>query len=1063
VLSFLEREFKASEERYSDFAISLPPLVLNLLCGIPRGMLEESNLLKLRPGWHERRNQKLGTADKRDRIPLFIGARILAYHILQGTGNSTSILRLATTVLGGNWRRTRSENSIGNLDHALQALRSPWRETQAKVQAIDELSKELECENGWKEIENFLYHQIFSWPLLVFAGHAMSFPVSIDVDFEGKKPIEIVGDGVLAVSGWEPYLRKAAEAARKMWRAKHGNFGPFREKVDGVSVIYDFRVAEKIASGFPAGRFALVDQSMQAYFSQVVLSRLLGNAVAVSRVATGSIGEESKEEFGNYAFEWPDAVTEKLNYVFRTHSFERVILPNLEKLPTGSPKRRELARFLHEHGRNYSTEINFVESLQNVADSFQVGGWRQHRYVRCPDIVWRVHPSGEHLPSYDTPQVQECIKSLRNNERPVLDLSDKTSPIELAAALWHINVKLRNAISLNDRPPMISWAFVRAVPDELDARFWQVVWQVTGAEQQDFDDFHGAATTESAGHYLAKAFNCFSPHEKAPNHRAQDIVVIIGTKYLSETLARAKNPLLRCHAFDPLINYLSIPGVLRSVPDPKIRKFLGNTRIITFRTDSFPDETTTEAESGEMSRSIVDSLSRLRLTQTEAEHLDQLSVFRFGFTQQMASLFLGNLDIRGLEVRKVLRKYVKRGYLRYRAGEYYMPNKIGQSLTLSDDSTSDAKTHYRAANAIAPYLATVNLPGLDFDEAFRAEHVHEANYHLGEALNILNKTPGDPYRAPVWYAYWRLLLFAEYPGWNTLKQLLKIKRAEKDAYELASNLLEMRRNSGVPPHPEQLVTGVKAVEQWLTTLRRDRSLRGKDRLGALALEIANLLREAEQTCDTARFADERDYNLARVLTKRAAFLHRYRMIFERNDIDDEFMELSERALELIRKSDVTAATPEWFEFLGDNVENHREAIEFYRLGISSEHNWHQLWIKLIGSSCLAFADRGVTESICDELPEGIIEKFRYLARSVQRDIECAKPWVKPRWKSCINLLLKRYAENPEIQEHLQSCVRELMKWGSPTSSGGQSRMIKAVRLQDHDHQLLSDPNLQAPS
>jgi len=524
------------QSEYPYFIANLPPVTLHLLLNIQKLRLSGSSLASLRTEW-EAALEKLTSKGGESRISPVNGALIFTHHILGSTAKPISTIRLAKSIFSNWWRNyEQKQEVIDALGAALPILRSPWSDTKARILAIESLSRLLASAPYWQLVENALYHQIFAWPLLVFrdGGTAISLPVGIDVYFDAASKVDSTEDGSIDTSEWRNSLRDAVEAAKVLWRGKHGNFGEFRDEVSNASVTFDFGIADRIVKDFPE-RVTLKESSMESYFSQVVLSRLLGNVVSTSSIVTGSIGNRRWDEPGGYAdfeFLWPWRVADKLRCVFSTRFFERVILPHLDDLAPEDPRRDELRKCLRECREEQSTELNFVKHLQHVADSFQTGGWRQFRYVRCPDIAWRTHPSGMRLPGFETKGVQIWLSALRECTSSVLDAPGDMNPIDLAGALWHINMNLRNQILLQvGRPPMMSWAFIRAIPEEQDSRFWHVVWRLAGALDKDFDNFYRCATSAGAAQFLAEALNCFSPTLSCPSHRAPDILVLIGTDH----------------------------------------------------------------------------------------------------------------------------------------------------------------------------------------------------------------------------------------------------------------------------------------------------------------------------------------------------------------------------------------------------------------------------------------------------------------------------------------------------------------------------------------------------
>jgi hypothetical protein len=154
---------------------------------------------------------------------------------------------------------------------------SPRQHTRDRIDAIDALNGAFNTAPYWRDVENFLYHQLFAWPLLVSsdAKAAFSLPISIDLDpFEARKPIVIRGGTVIPgppffgvdVEGWKKQLTRVATAARVLWRGKHGNYGSFIDDLLETTVAFDFRTADAIVAGFPE-LFSLTQSSMEAYLS----------------------------------------------------------------------------------------------------------------------------------------------------------------------------------------------------------------------------------------------------------------------------------------------------------------------------------------------------------------------------------------------------------------------------------------------------------------------------------------------------------------------------------------------------------------------------------------------------------------------------------------------------------------------------------------------------------------------------------------------------------------------------------------------------------------------------
>ena len=82
--------------------------------------------------------------------------------------------------------------------------------------------------------------------------------------------------------------------------------------------------------------------------------------------------------------------------------------------------------------------------------------------------------------------IRDRLELLRSNHNGVLMAPQDLIPLQFAGALWDINVDLRHQLDDNARPPMLSWTFVRAVEEEVDGRFWHVIWEVLGDSGRRF-------------------------------------------------------------------------------------------------------------------------------------------------------------------------------------------------------------------------------------------------------------------------------------------------------------------------------------------------------------------------------------------------------------------------------------------------------------------------------------------------------------------------------------------------------------------------------------------------
>lgn len=896
---------------------------------------------------------------KGGKMPPFNAVLANVYHILYGNGEAMLVPRMAKSVFGvKSWgkldsRKLDSSDSQEQLEPHLNVLRSPWSGTEDRVRAVAGLRSVFGEAPFWNQCENLLYHLVFAWPLLVNSDSrlgdgkatAISLPVGVDVNYdpeEDQLPVVVLLDSrkVLDVGAWRPSLYRAAEAAKRLLKGQRRNCGEhFRDRVGRAQVTFDFRYAERIATGFA---LCLNDSSMEAFFSQVVLSRLLGRTPALSGVATGQPKLKTYDSISEHApvgqvtainrtreyydFEWPGRPLDKMWFVFFSWYFENIVYPSLDKLE--ETERDQIEQFIAKMRAKQTANVLHAAHLSHLADCLQQHRWREHTYIRCPDIGWAIHgrdpgsttePNGENrLPHRGSRNIRWCIDTLRNNRSPVLEIPEHISPLDVAAALGAIGSDCRqigrHEQGVEQHYP-ISCMFIRATPEQVDARFWHVVWKAMAASPDKFEDVYLTGTPERAAEHLAAAFNQFKPSTECPSHRSPDLLIVIGADQLMQGFEKKRNPLRRPCAFDPVLEALS--QLLEPLPAPRLRMLLGSTRIIVLRHDVPPLAVGKEDDSGV---------------------LDRLSTFRFGFTQQMASLVLPESE--GKNCRDTLEDLESKGLLRKFAGEYHIPGLPGRDVDSRLPAEDLQRRHYSAGIAFAPYLSLRSVPGVNHTRAMLPEFVNEAQYHLQKA-SYYARQAGNRTNA-IKSTQQRLQRFFEVPGWYTVGQLRK-GDAIKDAYERATRLLSKQRKRGYVSHPANMILTADTAQKWWLKLCGENG--PPEEIARLAKEIRSLYKIAREAC--TGFKDEEEYNVLHVITNQSLFLEQYGTAEERQ----LSAELNEDAWLLLDRRedppDGSGVLGEWYERRGDKIDENESAAEVYRLG-TMYTTWHQLWIKLCG-------------------------------------------------------------------------------------------------------------------
>lgn len=1051
----LEYLLEDGARRHAHFLEGLPPVVLEILLAIPP--LRLGDVLRDRRSVWERIRENHFESHKYN-ISRIEAAKIAATHLLHPLTPGDKFSAMVA-------RTFRDLRMPAPFEQEIQTLKSPCANTLDKLDAITEMGKHMQDRPEWTQLENALLHMLFTWPVLVLGRSAVSLPTCLDVFFDGQgqsASVAVLGGEVVKPHGWGRSLERVARAAKDLWRSKHGNFGRFRDTVETASILLDLSMADEIVRHLVPRRYqkdyvigvALEGSSMEAYFCQAVLSRFVG-ATCFAAAVTGSIGRRitrESEEGIDFEFRWPAKAAEKLRFIFQTKYFERVIVPNFKNLPARKLERQEHTFITKALKREQNTEVNQAANLQTVANCVFGHGWRANRYVRCPDIAWALHPTGRRLLPNHESLVEKCLAELRDSKSSVCWLSEELNLIHLASALYHLNRKSTREANFNySLPPKVNWSFVRTTPDETGLRFWWTVWGAISGSRKLFEEFCRSENATAAARVLAKALNFLSPSEFDPARRAPDLLILVGTK-------RQLGFIDPCMAFETITQQLDSRSLLAST---HFNSIIGGTRLILLQEDQ--------------KQCAVNSESFQEVNDDEYHILDALSTFRFGFTQNMAQLLLNEMRIELPEIRMTLKRFVRKGFLRYRLGTYHLtnwePSRLDDQFLAVGGRNRLYEAYYceiAAGKAYAPYLFSTRMPRVSLDRSFRPENIHEAKYHLLRAKHYAKSLNLPTARALLK----KLTIIDEIidcSGWHTVIYLMK-GRANAKANKLSQYLLSVSRNQGRERlHPRHLLTAAMAAEAHLVTLLRHADV-NPEKIRKKILHIGALYKEAAFSAEKGHRLDRGNCNLLLVLTRWAFFLAKFGRTPD--DVKTE-QYLTRRALALLDKGTPgTYALGEWFELVGDRLKDHVRALRLYHMGVVWTPAWRPLWIKYIGAKELAAHDPRlefgedelryyrkpptkrhgirrryvhINHKITKEHPLSILRYPPDILRMQQVEVVnllklcSAAPrrwkqkddtWVTERWKSALAGIMKQFASDSLVVDAAtEVCSRAQVNWG----------------------------------
>lgn len=920
-------------------------------------------------------------------------ARIWAYHALFGMTGAERMLRLGSRLFGKSWHRVERDDTVAHrLSESLQSIRG-CKSTDTRCKAIEDLSSCFASTRFWSQIENIMYNGQFCWPLLVINDICYSLPIAIDIDHQGTgKAYPLHIDNAVFGARWDGILQKAFDIAKQIWSGTYLNFRShsFIDNFDvDVSLDDAHHIVRELGAswrGILGKPFLLTGRSAEAYFAMAILSRLLGQPYGSTGVVGAPVGRR------NWQFIPPANIENKLRYVFSSRWFERVVLPKADMSGTA------LCKVL-QGGSTQTAETIQVRDLHTLADAMHVRRWRQHQYIRCPDLLWGIHSrrlgrpglvgAGDH-------EVQRIMTALATNQDTIFQLT--ASPITVASALWHINGKLRR---------VMSWAIVRLLDNETDGRFWRIVWQIIGAGDADFYSFLQHTGRDAILVQLQNYLNQFVPDGTMPSRRVPELIVIIGGTRLIEKNESILNPEHRIFYTKPILD--ALVSRLKPNPDVAARRYIGRTRIILL-----PNDMECDVGGPQSTKSIL---------KADRDLLMELAVFKWGFTQEVArGMLSASIPYRGTEFGEhVLESLVRKDLLREGQGMYHVPHEIAVSCIDDRNPKIAAGRFFRAAAALVPYAAEVDFPSLGIDIAFGPEYMHEADYHLREALRYAQRAGegAQGIERACRKILEHLYLFSLPADWGLVANLHQSRELAHSelAREVALERLRLEDIAEAPSHPQHLLLAARSSARVVQALRGQST--SPKREEELLIESNSLFERAITNC--AIFPSEEAANLVLVLTGYA--------VFKKTFGQSGLRELIDKVLELldVNKDLDRIARGDFFEMVGDiEIDNSKAAI-LYRRGLTSRLQvWNQLWVKAVGAESLA--EGAVVSDILRELSAekvaSILAKVKrrrrsYIAQDTRlHDETGVQDITMLRWQEGLKVFDRLWGQDPFVKNAL---------------------------------------------
>jgi hypothetical protein len=885
------------------------------------------------------------TAEQRARPS--ITTYFLAQQIIAGTASADALVELIRRLF-----RLRSSTDYHSMADPLHAALSVVRSTSAsiaeKIDGVNTLISEwsapkyLERARGGDvqlkllDIAHGLFTPLHAWPLLLINDTPISLPVAVEVEWPGSEgsagraEVRFVPQHTewIDASKFSRPLVRAAEAAKKLWRSKHGSAGVFRDLVADASFRVDISAASLICEGLVP--VSLEKRSAEIYFSQIMLSRLLGKPGAHATAITGLIGSQRtwfnrntgrKEKLLDYEILPAEAegTRLKMHLVIRQRRHERFVVPDFPE--------NELVE-LERAGTEVITGCRY---LQHVTDCAQPEGWRHHRFVHCPELARTALRKHDKEMRVDA-SVENFLQTLKANTACVLH-ADNVSEETVVAALAHINGVLREHLGAGpwrQPPAMATYTFIRCVEDQVYDPFWMVLWSAIGGSQTSLSKFLLASSPEESAAVLDGELNRVGPTIDQPSAHAPDVLVILDSRRLEDAAAIPTFPgAIHRRAVLPILEKLRLDS-------NHLRALVGRTRVIVVR------------------GCIPQIIFPIGDDSDSAHLLRVLSGLRWGFNLPMLACIARRLMPRA-NLRPWLKDQIAGGrLLETTDGFFYIPEPIRPGLLQSVPTGKLSEMHFSCGFAYAPYLDPHSIAGLSIDRALTPSNVLEARYHfvmcsraaIGIRSTYVARIANDARRLATW-----LIRYALPDCWWKIDELTRAGLSDKHVVALAEALLAREDR----PSAQTLFEVASAYYRLDADAAIGTRSRGCDLYSqAFEAAFASLNSDADRQREAFVLHIGAYWSLFLSAAQTGKELPSETIASRVQWLDALITE------RLAGGADGRAVRGLWYEKIGDEENADFDASVKFLMGLSYVNDYGQLWVKAAGALHLADIQRTTT-------------------------------------------------------------------------------------------------------
>ncbi|MGA7676134.1 MAG: hypothetical protein WCA78_13955 [Rhizomicrobium sp.] len=1007
------------------------------------------------------------TEDRKPQPSRARAANLIADAVLSGTVPAQGILNMMMWLVTGLWRKVDVAHPFAQrLEVALPVLRDWPGDIARKLEVL----AALRCAHdslystdsfmssllGWGSIEGCILDRLFTWPLFA-DGNALGsqtfgigLPVYVGASFDSDdvEP-QIYGftDGRLNLGeGFFESIKAADRAARDLWRKECGHLGQnwIGRILDHSSIGVNFSPAEAILAEFePVERgkhrfhIRIDGRSADLPFALAGFARLRGLRYPSAIAATGVISDPAYRDIEWNAdmpawaqvgisaldreLDLPECLVEKIRWADAVSFYDATILP-LADLRGASPEATRLAEYLRTDRKSAGskTELNWCKKLSNAADVAFSGAWRRWQFVRCPDVqhfVLTLASSADSLSDCD------ILRILNASASPIVVMPSSISVLDVAGAMVRLNETdaRRRYESADGIPPMLSVSFIRLVPDEGGDRLCGTLCEIAGAPYSVLEKVCTSPSPAVRGHALANVLNHNELDPAAPGWRPADLMVLslpgtVLSKLGPRLLAVEAQAPEWIQVLEPIL-HPSFVALLRRTVDSRWGPTFGRARVLLVAEATAPAQLPTTSGDDEPDTGPIDGVAEITPVDLH-QVVELLSVFRFDFTQQEAGILLSELGINSTVVRSTLKRLEREGLVYQIPGAWCLTHR---PIECETDNEMIFLRHWSAAIAHAPSLSPKRLPGLADFQARRLDRVHEAQFHLEEAIRCAQELAhGGNYREDrlppftlLFAQQARLRSYFDVPGWDYVHARLADGHLPEGYRLLNAEMLVRRALAENSPLPTKnaimflrlIWRQMRTIEQKYPThwaARADphwRSMAEKltqfalSSLGVAGSSESSLMNDLHSTLTRSR-ADLSETETIGEYTSVVCALLASRIQLP-SGVRAELNTWLKSAIATV-PSTVIGLRPAWLEDQGDQENNDLQAAIWYRHGYRADPTYAQNWVKALG--CCGYDDERIGSVLADfdafrtSDPDGARRVFNFVKKR-QPELKKERRWA----------------------------------------------------------------------